>query len=255
MISIDLNCDMGESYGPRIVGDDAAIMPFISSVNIACGFHGGDPTVINKTIELAKRFEVSIGAHPSFQDLENFGRTEILLSEEEIFLLVVYQVSALQGLVKLNSAQLHHVKPHGALYNMSARDKSYARAIARAVKAVDPALILFGLSGSKSIAVAADMGLTTCSEVFADRTYQDDGSLTPRSHADAMINDPADAVKQVLMMVEDGRVKTVSGKMISVKAETICIHGDTPGAADYARSIRAGLEKKGIKIGPIKAGA
>src|SRR6188768_1307494 len=118
MISIDLNCDMGESYGPRIVGDDAAIMPFISSANIACGFHGGDPTVINNTIGLAKRFEISIGAHPSFHDLENFGRTEILLTEEEIFHLVVYQISALQGLVKLNSAQLHHVKPHGALYNM-----------------------------------------------------------------------------------------------------------------------------------------
>jgi len=253
MISIDLNCDMGESFGPSIVGDDAAIMPLISSANIACGFHGGDPIVMNNTIKLAKQFGVSIGAHPSFFDLKNFGRKEIQLNEEEIFQLVIYQVSALLGFIKLNNAKLIHVKPHGALYNMAARNKTYAVAIAKAVKAIDPQLILYGLAGSYSIEAGLAAGLKTCAEVFADRTYQDDGSLTPRSQPDAIIKDPALAVEQVLMMVENGKVKTITGKLLSVKAETVCIHGDTPGAAVYAKAIRKGLEQRGVTIRSIKS--
>ena len=254
MNSIDLNCDMGESYGSRIVGDDAAIMPFISSANIACGYHGGDPQVIHNTIKLALKFGVAIGAHPSFHDLENFGRVEKQIDKEELFDLIVYQVSALSGFARINNAKLSHVKPHGALYNMAARDHIYAMTIAEAVKAIDPELILVGLAGSKSIEAARSIGLKTCSEVFADRTYQEDGSLTPRTNPGAMIKDPGLAVEQVLMMVEKDEVKTVNGKIIKVKAQSVCIHGDTPGAADFAKAIRKGLEQKGIVIRSFKSG-
>jgi UPF0271 protein len=254
MKSIDLNCDMGESFGSRIVGDDAAIMPFISSANIACGYHGGDPVVIHNTIKMALQFGVKIGAHPSFPDLDNFGRKEMQVSEDELFDLIVYQVSALLGFAKINSATLNHVKPHGALYNMAARDGSYAMTIAKAVKTIDPNLILVGLAGSKSIEAAKSIGLKTCSEVFADRTYQEDGSLTPRTHPNSLINDPALAVVQVVKMVEQGEVKTINGNTIKVKAESVCIHGDTPGAADYSKAIRRGLEKKGIIIRSFNPG-
>lgn len=248
MLTVDLNCDMGESCGSNMVGDDAAIMPFISSANIACGFHGGDPVVMSRTIALALQYGVSIGAHPSFHDMENFGRKEIELTEEEVCHLVIYQVAALQGIAAAQGARLKHVKPHGALYNMSARKVEYARAIAKAVKAIDPGLILFGLAGSVSLQAAAEIGLATCSEVFADRTYQDDGSLTPRSQPGAMIHDAGLAVEQVLMMITEGRVRTVHGKLLDIKAESVCIHGDTPGAAVYAKAIRAGLEARGIVI-------
>ena len=248
MIHVDLNCDMGESQGSRIVGDDDSIMPFISSANIACGFHGGDALVMDRTVKLAIRHGVNIGAHPSFRDLEHFGRREMQLSGPEVEQLVTIQVSALKAVAEANGVRLSHVKPHGALYNMSARDHGYAAAIARAVKAIDPGLILFGLSGSLSIAAAEQHGLRHCSEVFADRTYQEDGSLTPRTSAGAMIGDPVKAVEQVLMMVCEGRVRAVSGKLIGIRAETICIHGDTPGAAAYARAIREGLEATGITI-------
>jgi UPF0271 protein len=252
MITVDLNCDMGESRGSHIVGDDASIMPLISSANIACGFHGGDPHVMDRTLSLALAKGVSIGAHPSFHDLEHFGRREMLLTETEVEQIVTYQVAALQGFAQKHGTRLRHVKPHGALYNMSAKDRGYARAIARAVKAIDPQLILFGLSGTVSLQAAADEGLTTCAEVFADRSYQDDGSLTPRTSAGAMIGDPRQAVEQVLMMVKEGRVRTMSGQLIDIKADTICIHGDTPGAVTYARAVREGLESAGIHIQPFR---
>jgi len=250
MDHVDLNCDMGESYGSRIIGDDDSIMPLISSANIACGYHGGDPLVMGRTVRLAMRYGVNIGAHPSFHDLEHFGRREMQLSEEEIGQLVTFQVTTLKRMAEAQGARLTHVKPHGALYNMSARDPGYAGAIARAVKAIDPGLILFGLSGSLSIDAAAEHGLRHCAEVFADRTYQEDGSLTPRTSPGAMIEDPGMAAAQVLMMVKQGKVRTVSGKTIDIRAETICIHGDTPGAAAYARTIRELLEAEGITIQP-----
>ena len=239
---------MGESTTSLKIGDDESIMPFISSANIACGFHGGDPQVIAATIDLAKRYQVAIGAHPSFPDLENFGRKEMALDPEGIRNLIIYQVSALKGLAASMNARLTHVKPHGALYNMAARRQDYAEAIANAVMTIDPNLVLFGLAGSKMLSTAAEIGLTTCAEVFADRSYQDDGLLTPRTQPGAMIKDVQQSVQQVVGMVKEGRVRSMNGRWIELKADTICIHGDTPGAADYAKAIRLGLENEGIII-------
>jgi 5-oxoprolinase (ATP-hydrolysing) subunit A len=248
MVAVDLNCDMGESTASQKIGDDARIMPLISSANIACGFHGGDPEVIAATIELAKKNQVAIGAHPSFPDRENFGRKEMELDPAAIRNLIIYQVSAIKGMAASMNAVLTHVKPHGALYNMAARRQDYAEAIANAVMTIDPKLVLFGLAGSKMLSVAAEIGLTTCAEVFADRSYQDDGSLTPRTQPGAIIKDVQQAVQQVVGMVKEGRVRSMNGRWIELKADTVCIHGDTPGAAEYAKAIRHGLEEAGIII-------
>jgi UPF0271 protein len=248
MVAVDLNCDMGESTAIQKIGADELIMPLISSANIACGFHGGDPEVIAATIDLAKKNQVAIGAHPSFPDQENFGRKEMELDPQAIRKIIIYQVSAMIGMAASMNAVLTHVKPHGALYNMAARRQDYAEAVANAVMTIDPKLVLFGLAGSKMLSVAAEIGLTTCAEVFADRSYQDDGSLTPRSQPGAMIKDVQQAVQQVVGMVKEGRVRSMNGRWIELKADTVCIHGDTPGAAEYAKAIRHGLEEAGIII-------
>ncbi|MGB4773481.1 MAG: 5-oxoprolinase subunit PxpA [Chitinophagaceae bacterium] len=248
MIAVDLNCDMGESTASQKIGADELIMPLISSANIACGFHGGDPEVIAATIELAKKNQVAIGAHPSFPDRENFGRKEMELDSHTIRNLIIYQVSAMKGMAASMNAVLTHVKPHGALYNMAARRQDYAEAIANAVMTIDPKLVLFGLAGSTMLSAAAEIGLTTCAEVFADRSYQDDGSLTPRTQPGAMIKNVQQAVQQVVGMVKEGRVRSMNGRWIALKADTVCIHGDTPGAAEYAKAIRHGLEESGIII-------
>lgn len=248
MITIDLNCDMGESAASQIIGDDEAIMPFISSANIACGMHGGDDQVMAATIALAKQYQVAIGAHPSFNDRENFGRREMELAPSEIRALVMKQVEHIKRIAETRGAPVTHVKPHGALYNMAARRRDYAEAIVDAVTTIDPALVLFGLSGSEMLRAAAETGLAFCAEVFADRSYQDDGSLTPRSQHGAMITEVRQAVQQVIGMVKEGRVRSMNGRWIELKADTICIHGDTPGAAGYARAIRQGLEEAGITI-------
>jgi UPF0271 protein len=245
---IDLNCDMGESTGSKKIGDDEFIMPFISSSNIACGFHGGDPMVMHATVKLAIRHGVSIGAHPSFYDIKGFGRNEIALSKEEIYDIVLYQVSALFGFTKRQGRKLHHVKPHGALYNMAARIPGYAIAIAAAIKDIDSSLILYGLSGSELIKAGRDKGLMTCSEVFADRTYQDDGSLTPRSRPGAVIHDFNKSIEQVMMMISEGKVKTLNGKLINIEAETICIHGDHDGAGLFAKELNRSLTAAGYSI-------
>lgn len=228
----DINCDMGEG-----IGDDELIMPYIISANIACGFHAGDVETMQQTILLAKNYKVNIGVHPSFLDKENFGRTEIETSPQEVYELVSTQIKILQKIAVENNAALHHVKPHGALYNMAAKDKSLAKTIADAVKDFNKNLILFGLSGSFLISEAKAIGLKTASEVFADRTYRDDGSLTPRSQPNALIQNIDEAIEQVLMMVNKGKVKTVSGKEIPIIAETICIHGDGKNAVEFARAI------------------
>jgi UPF0271 protein len=245
---VDLNCDMGESFNGKKIGDDEAIMPFISSSNIACGFHGGDPMVMHATVELAIRHGVAIGAHPSFYDIEGFGRNEIALSKEEIYDIVLYQVSALIGFTKKQGGTLHHVKPHGALYNMAARIPGYAEAIASAVKDIDDSLILYGMSGSELIKAGKAAGLKTCSEVFADRTYQDDGSLTPRSRPGAVIQDFERSVEQVMMMVAEGKLMTTDGKRIDIEAETICIHGDHEGSALFAKELNRCLTEAGCTI-------
>lgn len=247
MKTIDLNCDMGEGSG-----NDEAIMPFISSANIACGFHAGNAFTMNATVDLAIRFGVAIGAHPSFPDIEGFGRNEMLLSRHEVYEIVVYQVSALAGFVKIKGNRLHHVKPHGALYNMAAKDPEYAEAIVAAVKDLDPGLILYGLSGSALIMAGMKAGLRTCSEAFADRTYQNDGSLTSRKLPGAVITDFSRSVEQVMTMIGEQRVRTLNGDMISIEADTICIHGDHEGAEVFAKEMNARLSSAGYLIKALK---
>lgn len=248
MPSIDLNCDMGESFGAWKMGNDAALMDYVSSVNIACGFHAGDASVIRKTVETAIKKQVAVGAHPSFPDLQGFGRREMKMSEQEIYDIVLYQVSALKGICEALGGRLNHVKPHGALYNQAAKNAAISRATAEAVKAIDNNLTFYGLSGSFLISEAEKINLITASEVFADRTYQTNGSLTPRSQPNALINETEKAVKQVLQMIETQTVTAASGETISIKAETVCIHGDGEHALEFARTIREKLIENNIEI-------
>jgi UPF0271 protein len=224
-------------------GNDAAIMPFITSANIACGYHAGDEETMRITIELAQKHGVNIGAHPSFYDRENFGRTEQKTSSTDVYQLMMEQLFLFSKIAGVAGASIHHVKPHGALYNMAAKNRRLAIAIAQAVKDFDENLVLFGLSGSASITEGKALGLKTWSEVFADRTYQDDGSLTPRSQPNAMIEEEQKAVDQVLQMVRKGTVTAVSGNEVSMMAETVCIHGDGKGAVAFAKAIFNAVNK------------
>lgn len=241
--AIDINCDMGEG-----IGNDDLIMPFISSANIACGYHAGDEQTIRETILLAKKYNVLIGAHVSFLDKENFGRTEMKLHPDEVYELVIQQLKIFKAIADDLSVKVDHVKPHGALYNMSAKDIVLAKTIAAAVKDINENLVVFGLSGSHSIHEAKALGLATASEVFADRTYQDDSRLTPRSQSNALIKDTNEAVRQVLQMINEKTVTTVSGKKIPIVAETICIHGDGEHAVEFAKAIYEGLKQNNIDI-------
>ncbi|MFJ3485296.1 LamB/YcsF family protein [Pseudomonas sp. NPDC090202] len=248
MPEIDFNSDVGEGFSLYQAGDDAAVLPHITSANIACGFHAGDSSTMRRTVALAARLDVAVGAHPGFDDLQGFGRRLMKLSQEEVYELVVYQVGALMGFTRAAGVALRHVKPHGALYNFAASDRPTADAICRAVKDIDSGLILFGLSGSQLTAAATDAGLRVAHEVFADRTYQDNGTLTPRGQPGAMIESVTVAVDQVLNMLHRGEVRTLQGNWIPVRAETLCIHGDQPGAASFARSIRQALLDEGVVI-------
>lgn len=248
MFSIDLNCDMGESFGAWTMGNDAALMDYVSSVNIACGFHAGDASTIRQTVETAINKGVNIGAHPSYPDLQGFGRREMKLSANEVFDIVLYQVSALKGICEAFGAKLNHVKPHGALYNTAAKNAETARAIAEAVKKIDKNLVFYGLSGSFLIFEAEKLGLQTASEVFADRTYQTDGTLTPRTEPNALIHDSKQAIAQVLEMIFEQKVTATNGEKVSLKAETICIHGDGAYALEFAKKINADLTECGINI-------
>jgi UPF0271 protein len=241
--TIDLNCDMGEG-----ISNDALIMPFITSANIACGYHAGDEKTIWHTIELALKHDVAIGAHVSFYDKENFGRLEINLSEKDIYELVEQQLIIFKEVADAFDIKINHVKPHGALYNMSAKNPAIAKAIAHSVKDFDRTLILFGLSNSHSIHEAKAIGLKTAGEVFADRTYQDDGSLTPRSQPNALIEDSHKAIQQVLQMIKERTVTSISGKTIPIVAETICIHGDGKHAVQFAKDIFETLKRHSIDI-------
>ncbi|HXG82392.1 MAG TPA: 5-oxoprolinase subunit PxpA [Pyrinomonadaceae bacterium] len=251
MLFVDLNCDMGESFGAWEMGRDAELMDFVSSVNIACGFHAGDAGVIRKTVETAIEKGAAIGAHPSFPDLQGFGRREMKMSAREIFDIVLYQIAAVKGICESLGGRLHHVKPHGALYNQAAKDANLAEAIAKAVKAIDKNLILYGLSNSFLISEAEKIGLKTASEVFADRTYQADGNLTARSEPNALINDSDAAIAQVLQMIQAQTVTTTNGEIVPIKAETICIHGDGANALEFAKAIRRKLIAEKILIQTI----
>jgi len=246
---MDINADMGESYGRWTLGHDEEIMPHITSANIACGFHGGDPSVMRRTVAAAHAHGVAVGAHPGLPDLAGFGRRAMAVTPDEAFDLVVYQVGALLGFAMAAGLPgLSHVKAHGALYNMAARDRALADAIATAVWAVDPALILFGLAGSELIAAGERAGLSTAAEAFADRNYLRDGSLVPRARPDALIADPAVALERVLRMVGEGKVRSLEGADIALRADTICIHGDGPHAVELARTLSEGLRAEGILI-------
>jgi UPF0271 protein len=248
MKTIDLNCDMGEAFGNYSMPNDEKLMDYISSANIACGFHAGDAAVMQQTVALAVKKGVAIGAHPGLADLQGFGRREIKISPKEAYQLTLYQIGALSGFVKAAGGKLHHVKAHGALYNMAAKDAALAKAIVLAVYDFDPRLILYALAGSKMISEAEDRGIVTASEVFADRTYQGDGLLTPRSVDNAMINNEEDAVKQVLDFALKQEVESVNGNRIAVRAETLCLHGDGVHAVAFAKLISERLKKEGISI-------
>jgi UPF0271 protein len=254
MFTVDLNCDMGESFGAYRIGCDEEILPYITSANIACGFHAGDPGTMRKTVQRALAHNVMIGAHPGLPDLVGFGRRNMAITPQEAYDLVVYQVGALQAFVQAEGGHMQHVKPHGALYNMAAKQTELARAIAEAVYRVNPELYLVGLAGSHLIEQGQAAGLRVISEVFSDRTYQQDGSLTPRSQPDALITDDEQAVQQVIRMVKEGKVRTQQGSDIEILAETVCIHGDGPHALAFARHIREALQSAGIAVQPMKHG-
>ena len=243
MLRIDLNCDLGEG-----AGHDAALMPLITSANIACGAHAGDAATMRTTVALAQRHGVAIGAHPGFADRENFGRRELALPPAEVRALVATQIEALRGL-----GPLRHVKAHGAIYNLAARDAALADAIAEAVRAIDPALVLFVLPNSALACAAQARGLRIANEVFGDRTYQRDGSLTPRVRPDALIHDETVAVAQVLRMVREGVVRATDGTDVPIIADTVCLHGDGPDPVAFARRLRAELGAAGIEVRPFGA--
>lgn len=255
MHQIDLNCDMGESFGAWHMGNDEAVLEHVTSANVACGFHGGDPRTMRNTVAMANARGVAIGAHPGFPDLQGFGRRPMTLSKSEAYESVLYQIGALAGFAQAAGTKLVHVKAHGMLYNMAVRDPVLAEAIAQAVHDFDRNLVFFGLAGSELIRAGEKLGLRTASEVFADRSYQDDGSLTPRAQPGAMIEDVEVSVTQVKRMVLEGVVRSVSGKDVPVRADTLCVHGDQPGAVAFARRIRAELAAEGVKVAAIAAGA
>ncbi|KDE50388.1 5-oxoprolinase subunit PxpA [Geobacillus sp. CAMR5420] len=245
---VDLNCDMGESFGAYKMGRDEEILDYVTSANIACGFHAGDPSTMRKTVRLALEKNVGIGAHPGFQDLVGFGRRNIDITPQEAYEIVVYQIGALYAFVKSEGGKLQHVKPHGALYNIAAKNAAIAQAIAEAVYKVDPELILLGLAGGELVKAGKKIGLKTASEVFSDRTYQEDGSLTSRREANALIKDHDVACQQVIRMVKEGKVTSLQGKDVSIQADTICIHGDGEHALDFAKYIRKALKEANITV-------
>ncbi len=249
--TIDLNCDMGEAFGVWPMGNDNTLMKLISSANIACGFHAGDATIMRKTAQMAIKYNVAIGAHPAFPDLQGFGRRNMQLPPQEIYDICIYQIGAMFCTAKALGGKLHHIKPHGALYNMAAKDAVLAKAIAEAAKAINPDLVFYGLSGSHLISEAEKIGLKTASEVFADRTYQNDGSLTPRTQSNALIESPQEAVNQVIMMIEKQCVISTDGNEVPLKADTVCIHGDGNHAVQFVEELRNALLSRNVFIKTI----
>ena len=255
-MTIDLNCDMGESFGRWELGADAEILPFVSSANIACGAHAGDAAVMRRTLRLAASHGVACGAHPGFADLAGFGRREIPITPADAGDLVLWQVGALEAIARSEGVRLRHVKAHGALYNMAARDPRLAEAIAAAVARYDPTLVFFGLAGSPMLDAGRRAGLRVAAEGFADRAYEPDGSLTPRTAAGAVIHDVDTVVERAVRMAREGQVVARTGETIALAVDTICVHGDTPGAPALARALRTRLEAAGIGVrpGPEAAG-
>ena len=249
---IDFNCDMGESFGAWVMGDDAAMLDVVTTANVACGFHAGDPSVMRRTIRMAKARGVAVGAHPGFADLYGFGRRRISGERpEDLEAQLIYQIVAMAGMAAVEGHPMTHVKTHGALGNMAAVDPDLAALCVRAVKAVDPGLVFVSLPYSATFAAAEKAGLRVACEVYADRTYTDAGELTPRSQPGAVIHDAEQSRDQVLEMVLNGRIPTTGGQHLPVEAATLCVHGDTPGAVGMARRLRAALEENGIRLAPF----
>jgi len=245
---IDLNCDMGESYGAWKMGADAAVMPHISSANIAAGFHAGDPATIRDTVRLAVDNGVAIGAHPSLPDLMGFGRRVMRVTPQELYDLVIYQAGAVAAFARAAGSRLHHIKCHGALYNMAAMDQPLSEAMARAVKDLGDGIILYGLANSTMMDCATKLGIKAVGEGFADRGYTDEGVLAPRGQPGGMIEDESKSVAQALGMIEQGIVTSLSGKRVPVTVGTLCLHGDQPGAAAFAKALRRTFAEKGITV-------
>jgi UPF0271 protein len=252
MMQIDLNCDLGESFGAYALGDDAAIMPLITSANIACGFHAGDPQVIARTVRLAVQHGVALGAHPGFPDLVGFGRRTLDATPEEIENDVLYQIGALAAFARAEGTTLAHLKPHGALYNLAAMRPPIANAIARAVARFDANLVLVGQPGSAMMDAAREQGIPFVREGFADRAYNRDGTLRARREPGALIDDPRRAAEQALQMVRAQTTTTPEGETIAMPIDTLCVHGDSPAAVEILRAVRETLEKNGISVMPIR---
>ena len=246
---IDFNCDMGESFGMYKMGFDEEVIKYITSANIACGFHAGDSMWMRHTVELAEEQGVAIGAHPSYPDLNGFGRRNMTVAPDEAKNDVIYQIGALTAFTK--SKKLQHVKPHGAMYNQAVNDKDLARAVCEAVLEVDPEMILVALVGSPWITVAEEMGVRVAREIFADRALNSDGTLVSRSKDGSVIHDPAEVLERSLRMVTEGKAVAITGEELDVEADSLCLHGDTPGAVEMARTVRDGLESSGVEIVPV----
>jgi UPF0271 protein len=251
LMKIDLNCDMGESFGRYDIGDDKALMPLITSANIACGLHAGDPLVMDRTVRLAREHDVGVGAHPAFPDLQGFGRRGMQLAPEEAEAFVLYQIGALAAFAQAAGAELVHVKPHGAMYNLAAKDRSLAEAIVRAVVRFSRQLILVGLANSLLVEAGMEVGLPVAREAFVDRAYEADGSLRSRRLPGAVLHDSVQAAEQAVRIARDGMVVAYTGEEVSVQAETLCLHSDTPTALSIAWAIRQALTSAGVDVVPM----
>lgn len=252
MYKVDLNSDLGESFGSYTIGLDHAIIPFVSSVNIACGWHAGDPLVMAQTVKSAMEHGTGIGAHPGYPDLMGFGRRNLAVTPAEAKAYTLYQLGALQAFIKAAGGQLQHLKPHGAMYNMAATDPKLAQAIAEAIYEAAPETILLGLANSEMVKAGKAIGLKVAQEVFADRAYQANGTLVPRSQPGAVIHDPQEAIARVVTMVKKGEVTAITGEKVEMKADSICVHGDNPEAVEFVREIKATLEREGVTITALK---
>lgn len=248
MYHIDLNCDLGESFGAYRMGMDEEVLPYISSANIACGFHASDPLTMERSVRLAVSHGVAVGAHPGFPDLVGFGRRNLAASPREVKAMVQYQIGALDAFCRAAGTRLHHVKPHGALYNMAARDEALAMSIAEAIAEIDPDLILLSLAGSRMTEAGKKLGLRTANEVFADRAYEEDGTLVARSREGAMISSGPAAIERVIQIIRSGTVTAITGKSISLHADSVCVHGDGPAALEFVRSLRKAFADAGIEV-------
>ena len=253
MPSIDLNCDLGESFGTYTIGMDAEILPYITSANIACGFHAGDPSVMQKSVLLCKKYSVQVGAHPGLPDLQGFGRRDMNLSPDEAYSYMLYQIGALQAFCAAAGVPLRHVKPHGQLYNRAAMDPELARAVAAAVHDANLDLVLVGLANSALVDEGRKIGLVTAEEFFTDRNYTDEGKLVSRNDPAALIRNEEEAIERVKNAIRDGAILSVNGKLIDLHADTICVHGDSPSALAFVRRIREALEQDSIAIKPVSA--